>query len=231
MKIGGFLKQSFIDYPGLISAVIFTSGCNFNCWYCHNAQLINNNFKTDISLKQIYDILKERKDFLDGVVISGGEPTLQPDLKDVVLQLKQMNFKIKLDTNGTNPNILQELLNENLLDYVAMDIKTSLKKYNKIINAYKDFDNEIKKSIEILKNSKIEYEFRTTFSPDISIFDIQEVANLARGAKNFYLQKYTAENVVLCTPNIALTPHTRSVYNNALNVLKETIPNSKIRGF
>lgn len=230
MKIGGFLKQSFIDYPGLISAVIFTSGCNFNCWYCHNAQLINNNH-TNISLEQIYETLNERKKFLDGVVISGGEPTLQPDLKDVVLKLKQMNFKVKLDTNGTNPNILQELLDENLLDYVAMDIKTSLKNYNKIASAPKNFDNEIKKSIQILKNSKVEYEFRTTFSPDISISDIQEIANLAKGARNFYLQKYIAENVVICNPNMALILHSKKVYNDALNILKETIPNSKIRGF
>ena len=129
MKIGGFLKQSFVDFPATISAVIFTSGCNINCWYCHNRELIDGTKEEDVSLEYIYDFLEKRKGFLDGVVISGGEPTLQRDLKHFIYKVKELGFKIKLDTNGTNPNILKELLNEKIIDYVAMDIKNNLKKH------------------------------------------------------------------------------------------------------
>lgn len=231
MNIGGFLKQSFIDYPGTLCAVIFTSGCNFKCWYCHNSQLINTESSSNVSLDEIYDFLKNRKKFLEGVVISGGEPTLQPDLKEVAKVLKQMGYKVKLDTNGSNPQVLQDLINENLIDYVAMDIKTCLRNYNKIINTYKNFSEELKKSIEIIKNSGIDYEFRTTFSPDISLQDITEIASLAKNSKNFYLQKYMAENAGCVSSNITLMPHSKKIYDEALNILKTTIPSSKIRGF
>lgn len=190
MKIGGFLKQSFIDFPKTISAVIFTSGCNFNCWYCHNPQLINGNCTSEITIAEIYDFLKIRKKFLEGVVISGGEPTLQPNLKEVIQNIKNLGYKIKLDTNGSNPEILQDLLNENLLDYVAMDIKNSLKNYNKTTKTKKSFEKEIKQSIKIIMESNIDYEFRTTFAPEITLNDINSMALLIKGAKLFYLQKY-----------------------------------------
>ncbi|MDD3397790.1 MAG: anaerobic ribonucleoside-triphosphate reductase activating protein [Clostridia bacterium] len=230
MNVGGFLKQSFIDYPGTICAVIFTSGCNFKCWYCHNSQLINDASSSQISLAEIYDFLKSRKKFLEGVVISGGEPTLQADLKEVARAIKQLGYKVKLDTNGSNPQVLQSLLDENLIDYVAMDIKTCLRNYNEIINTYKDFSDELKKSIEIIKNSKVDYEFRTTFSPDISLGDIKEIADLAKDSKAFYLQKYTAENAPCGSSNITLMPHSRKTFDDALTILKTTIPSSKIRG-
>jgi len=190
MQLGGFLKQSFIDFPKTISAVIFTSGCNFNCWYCHNPQLINGNCSSEITIAEIYDFLKSRENFLEGVVISGGEPTLQPDLKEVIKNIKNLGYKIKLDTNGSNPEILQDLLNENLLDYVAMDIKNSLKNYNKTTKIKKSFEKEIKQSIKIIMESDVDYEFRTTFAPEITLNDINDMALLIKGAKLFYLQKY-----------------------------------------
>ncbi|MDD4686408.1 MAG: anaerobic ribonucleoside-triphosphate reductase activating protein [Clostridia bacterium] len=190
MKIGGFLKQSFIDFPKTISAVIFTSGCNFNCWYCHNPQLINGNCTYETTIAEIYDFLKSRKNFLEGVVISGGEPTLQPNLKEVIINIKNLGYKIKLDTNGSNPEILQDLLNENLLDYVAMDIKNSLKNYNKTTKTKKSFEKEIKQSIKIIMESDVDYEFRTTFAPEITLNDINAMALLIKEAKLFYLQKY-----------------------------------------
>ena len=124
MKIGGFMKQSFVDFPATIAAVIFTSGCNLNCWYCHNRQLIDGT-QEEYTLEEILAFLESRKGFIDGVVISGGEPTLQPDLLDVILELKARGFKVKLDTNGTNPQVLRQVLPH--LDYVAMDVKNSLK--------------------------------------------------------------------------------------------------------
>ncbi|MBQ4535258.1 MAG: anaerobic ribonucleoside-triphosphate reductase activating protein [Clostridia bacterium] len=124
MNIGGFLKQSFVDFPANISAVIFTNGCSFDCWYCHNKGLLSLNNKPKYNFDEIYQFLESRKNFLDGVVISGGEPTLQKDLEEVIDKIKELGLKVKLDTNGTNPSVLQKLLPK--LDYVAMDIKNSL---------------------------------------------------------------------------------------------------------
>ena len=125
MKIGGFVKNSFLDYPEHISCVIFTSGCNMNCWYCHNKQLIPDS-ESGANLENILEFIESRKKFLEGVVISGGEPTLQPDLKDVIIKIKNMGLKVKLDTNGSNYQILKDLIDSNLLDFVAMDIKAPI---------------------------------------------------------------------------------------------------------
>lgn len=267
MKIGGFLKQSFIDFPQTLSAVIFTTGCNFNCWYCHNPELIKNS-KTEYDFEEVFNFLEKRRFFLEGVVISGGEPTLQPDLESVIVRIKNLGYKIKLDTNGSNPQTLKKLLDKNLLDYVAMDIKNSLRNYAKTIcvKMFPEFyENKIKKSIEILKNGKVEYEFRTTFAPEITLEDIHEISKLVKGCKNFYLQKYNIpehlaqsnliktaistqisnsvtkiEAVTLPKTISQITPHI-NVYDNirinknppnvALKILKQQIPNAKLRGF
>ncbi|MEG1500318.1 MAG: anaerobic ribonucleoside-triphosphate reductase activating protein, partial [Clostridia bacterium] len=124
MEFGGFVKNSFVDFPGVISSVVFTAGCNFNCWYCHNQGLINGEIKGHIHETEVLDFLISRKGFIDGLVISGGEPTLHLGLKAFIQKVKDLGLLIKLDTNGTNPKLLEELLEENLVDFVAMDIKT-----------------------------------------------------------------------------------------------------------
>ncbi len=195
MKFAGLIKNSFVDYPNEIAAVVFTLGCNFNCWYCHNDELINPKNKSleIISEEEVIKFLENRKGFLDGLVITGGEPTLHSDLKEFIIKVRNLGFKIKLDTNGTNPEILKNLIDENLVDFVAMDIKNSLAEYEKIVgNCCKVKD--IEKSIKILMNSKINYEFRTTFSPDISISNIEEIAKMIKGAKSYVIQKYNARN-------------------------------------
>ena len=209
MKIGGFMKQSFVDFPATIAAVIFTSGCNLNCWYCHNRQLIDGK-QEDYTLEEILAFLESRKGFIDGVVISGGEPTLQLDLLDVILNLKSRGFKVKLDTNGTNPNVLRKVLPH--LDYVAMDVKNSLQNYHKSVG--KVDVNAINESIEILKNGTCDYEFRMTFSPDITFDDVEEVGKLVQGAPRFALQTYNpqGENWPKQTPEN---------YKIALNILKK----------
>ena len=159
--IGGFQKLTLSDYPGNTACIIFTKGCNFNCSYCQNSSLIKINDKDLITEDDIFKYLESRKKLLDGVVISGGEPTIQKNLKELIIKIKNMGFKVKLDTNGSNPNLLEELIKEKLLDYVAMDIKNIFSKYEEVINAKVKIDN-IKKSIEILKNSEIDHEFRTT---------------------------------------------------------------------
>ena len=191
MKFAGLIKNSFVDYPNEIAAVAFTLGCNFNCWYCHNKQLIQMNNK-EIELideKEVLDFLESRKGFLDGVVISGGEPTLHKDLKQFILKVKNLGFKVKLDTNGTNPKLLKELIDEKLINFVAMDIKQSLSKYKNLVGDNCSVEN-IQKSINIILNSDIDYEFRTTFSPDISVDDIVEIAKMIKGARVYAIQKY-----------------------------------------
>lgn len=171
MKIGGFIKQSFIDWEEKVTAVIFTKGCNLRCGFCHNPELVYPKLieqTEDINEKTIFNFLSTRKNWLDGVVITGGEPTLQNDLKSFIENIKKMGFAVKLDTNGTSPKVLQNLLKANLLDYVAMDIKTifELETYQNICNI-KDPEllTKVKESVEILKKSGIDYQLRTTVVP------------------------------------------------------------------
>ena len=188
--IGGFQKLTLSDYPGNTACIIFTKGCNFNCSYCQNSSLIKINDKDLITEDDIFKYLDSRKKLLDGVVISGGEPTIQKNLKELIIKIKNMGFKVKLDTNGSNPNLLEELIKEKLLDYVAMDIKNIFSKYEEVINAKVKIDN-IKKSIEILKNSEIDHEFRTTIIKNYH--DIPKILKICKylGKKEkIYLQNF-----------------------------------------
>ena len=197
--IGGIKKSSLLDFPNKVSAIIFTQGCNFNCGFCHNPGLIRNCLNSPALLENVnsfFDFLETRKGKLDGVVISGGEPTLQPDLKSVIQKIKSMGFLVKLDTNGYKPDILENLLNENLLDYVAMDIKAPLEKYSLITNVNID-TTKIQKSVTMLLNSDIDYEFRTTFMPYYhSIEDFKSIGELIKGTKRYYLQKFEANTQI-----------------------------------
>ena len=147
--IGGVQKTSLVDFPEKVAAVVFTQGCNFRCGYCHNPDLLEFGQKTEWNEHSFFDFLKTRLGKLDGVVISGGEPTLQSDLHDFIEKIKQMGFAVKLDTNGTNPKIVEKLLKNNLLDYIAMDIKAPLFKYKEITGVNVNID-DIKQSISII---------------------------------------------------------------------------------
>lgn len=222
MNIGGFLKQSFIDYPAMISAVIFTNGCNLSCWYCHNKQLISGTQKQVINFAEILEFLESRKSFLDAVVITGGEPTLQSDLEDVINEIKRRGFKVKLDTNGTRPDVLARVLDK--VDYVAMDIKNSFANMSKTIcNSNPQLIENIRKSIAILKSGNTEYEFRTTFTPDISLEDIEEIGKTVDGAKAFYLQTYIPQ------AGSKGDKHSKSEYEEALDKLRHYVKKSFLR--
>lgn len=216
MKIAGFIKSSLIDYPGNIAAVIFTQGCNFRCGFCHNPDLIP--LKGEyIDENEIFDYLKEKKNILDGVVITGGEPTIQVDLKQFILKLKKLGFLVKLDTNGTNPTLLKELINEKLIDYVAMDVKSNLENYYKITES-KNIKS-VEESIGILLNKSIDYEFRTTVLPFFhSIEDFDKLGKLIKGAKRFTLQNFRPE----ITLNDKLRSE-RSFTNAELNEIASTL--------
>lgn len=194
--IGGIQKTSLIDYPSKISAVIFTQGCNFRCPYCHNPELIQANSKQQIANSKIIAFLRSRIKKLDGVVITGGEPTLHADLPEFIKQIKELGFAVKLDTNGTNPEMLQQLIDEKLIDYVAMDIKAPIDKYSEVVCSRVDTD-KILKSINILKNSNIKYEFRTTVvKSQLSRADFEKIGVLIKGAKKYYLQRFLPTKIL-----------------------------------
>ena len=187
MEIGGIVRNSFVDYPGVLCAVVFTTGCNYNCWYCHNSHILHK--KGEIREEDVLSFLKERKKFLDGVVVSGGEPTLQKDLEDFIRKVKELGYKVKLDTNGSNFEVLKGLVSKKLVDYVAMDIKAPLNKYEMVTGVTRTLKDE-QKSIEFLLTSKVDYEFRTTYSPDLNLQDIEEICKMIKGAKRYSIQKY-----------------------------------------
>ncbi len=193
--IGGLQKTSFLDYPGKIACIVFTPMCNFHCGYCHNPELFVKS-EPVLTLPAFFEFLNSRKGKLDGVVVTGGEPTLQSGLYSFIEEIKNLGFSVKLDTNGSNPKILDSLLKVGLLDYVAMDIKAPLYKYRQITNSNIDM-NSILESISLLLNSSIDYEFRTTVvKSQLSFEDFDEIAKLISGAKKYYLQKFIPSKIL-----------------------------------
>lgn len=190
MKIVNFIKNSLIDFPGKIAAVLFTNGCNWDCWYCQNKRILTS--QKDLS-DEFFEYLSNRKGWVDGVVICGGEPTIHQDLPQLCKRIKVLGFDVKLDTNGTNPQLIQQLIDEKLVDYIAMDIKAPQHKLGKMVNSTNKLNNVIE-SIKLIINSKVDYEFRTTVSPDLTVEDIVIMANMIRGAKRYYLQQYHKPN-------------------------------------
>ncbi|MDD2678567.1 MAG: anaerobic ribonucleoside-triphosphate reductase activating protein [Candidatus Nanoarchaeia archaeon] len=183
------LESSFIDYPKKISLVIFTAGCNFRCHYCHNPELVEPELPF-MSEEKTLKKIESKKDWIDGVVITGGEPTLHADLPEFIKKIKEMGLMVKLDTNGTNPEMIRKLMEEELIDYIAMDVKAPLEEYSKVTSVKID-ESLIKKSIELIKNSGIEYEFRTTILPKLlKEEDIIKIGYLLNGAKLLALQTF-----------------------------------------
>jgi pyruvate formate lyase activating enzyme len=198
MQLGGLQKNSLIDYPGKLSSVIFLSGCNFDCPFCHNPALARGSAAcpADLTAANIYAFLKQRQGFLDGVVISGGEPTLQPDLEDFCRQIKGFGFAVKLDTNGSRPKVLERLIDEKLVDYVAMDLKTDPVLYTSYIKAGYGPD-PIFESIRILMASGIDYEFRTTcVKPIVTLETVENISRLIQGARLYALQRFRGNDVL-----------------------------------
>lgn len=191
MKIGGFQKFSLIDYPGKISGVIFTQGCNFRCFYCHNPELVYPHlFGIPLAEEEIMDFLKRRKKQLEAIVISGGEPTIQEDLVSFLNTVKTLGYAVKLDTNGTNPSVIRELVRRKLVDYIAMDIKAPFKKYPDLVKVKVDL-SRIKESIEIIENSSLEYEFRTTYIPSfLTSKDLLKILLLIKNKSKFTVQEF-----------------------------------------
>jgi pyruvate formate lyase activating enzyme len=193
MKFSAIQRFTLLDYPGKVACIAFTPGCNMRCGFCHNPEFVlpeNIRAIADsfVSEEAFFHFLRERRGLLDGVVVSGGEPTVWPDLPILIQKIKEQSFLVKLDTNGNNPVMLEKLLREGLLDYVAMDVKTSLESYGSLVGVGIDGKN-IAKSIELLKAADISYELRTTLIKEIHTEPIlTALEKLVAGAREYYLQ-------------------------------------------
>ncbi|MBP7230476.1 MAG: anaerobic ribonucleoside-triphosphate reductase activating protein [Syntrophaceae bacterium] len=197
MKIGGFLPFSLIDYPGYISAVVFTQGCNFRCPYCHNPELVDPmRYGECIGEGVILSFLEKRRGRLDGVTITGGEPTVHGSLPALIRTIKEMGYAVKLDTNGTNPEMLQDLIAANLIDYIAMDVKGPLALYSRIAGVPVAL-NDIRRSISMIIRASCAHEFRTTVVPDLmDEEDIRQTATLVQGAHAYVLQPFQPDKTL-----------------------------------
>ncbi len=186
MRIVKYIKNSLLDFPAHIATIAFTPGCNFRCWYCYNESLLNQ--KIDLT-QEFLEYLDSRKGWIDGVVICGGEPTLQSDLVDFIQIVKTKGFDVKLDTNGSNPEVLSSLIEKNLLDYIAMDVKAPFEKLNAMVGVEVD-TSRLLQSMEIIKKSGVNHEFRTTVTPELTENDIISLAKLVGNDSRYYLQPY-----------------------------------------
>ena len=198
MNIGGLHKFSLIDFHGKICAVIFTQGCNFKCPFCHNPGLLScDTLQESYCQENIFEFLENRVGLLEGVVVTGGEPTMQKNLIPFLEKVNDMGFSVKLDTNGSNPDVLEEVIKAELVNYIAMDIKAPPGKYHLLSCTNIDID-KIKRSINLIQNSGIEYEFRTTVvSPFLDIDDLQEIASLLEDKSRYKLQEFIPKSSIL----------------------------------
>lgn len=194
--IDGFDKLTLLNYPDKVACTIFTKGCNFKCPFCHNSSLISLDKEND-KYKEVISYLNKRKGILDGVCITGGEPLIHKSIKDLIKEIKEMGFLVKLDTNGSNPLMLKELIDEKLIDYVAMDIKNTFDKYEMTIGCKTNIDN-IKMSIDVIESSNIDYEFRTTIVKELHTFDdIKSIVNMLDKKSKYYIQNFRNSDGVL----------------------------------
>jgi len=229
MVFGGIQKVSLLDYPEKTACTLFTIGCNFMCPFCHNSSLVNpTNEEQTISTPEILDFLNTRQGLLDGVCISGGEPLLHDDLYAFINDIKSMGFLVKLDTNGSEPEKLKEIMASGKIDYIAMDIKNTPEKYAQTIGVPGYDISQVKKSIDILRSGTISYEFRTTVVREFhTAEDIQSVARWISGAEKYFLQGFINSEGVLKS---GLHGYSAEEMQIILNKIKTVLPNAKLRG-
>lgn len=214
MRIEGFIKTTLSDWDGKVSCMAFVPGCNFSCPFCHNPHMVKGGEEA-VDNDEILNYIKNNNDFLDGFVISGGEPTLNRDLYVFLKDIKKLGLDIKIDTNGSSPDVLDDLIGAKLVDYVAMDVKSPLvpEKYSVATGGYEDVA-KIKESIRIIMESGIDYEFRTTVFPEaVSIEDVIEIAKSLRGAKRYCIQQFR--------PGVTMDPEAGKVKPYSQKQLRE----------
>lgn len=239
MIIGGLEKMTLIDYPGQLAAIVFTKGCNFRCHFCYNPLLVWPDRETDekkyektyplISEDEFFLFLESRKGKLDGVVITGGEPTLHRDLPEFIKKIRAMGYKIKLDTNGTNPEAVKNLLAENLVDYIAMDLKAPFDKYEKVVGVKVNCD-DLQKSAKIVIESGLPHEFRTTVVPGLlELPDFDKMGEIIAGADAWYLQKFKSDTELVDRDLERQLPFTDKEMEAMANVGKKYVKICEVR--
>ncbi len=244
MKIGGLEKLSLIDYPGRLAAVVFTIGCTFRCPFCYNPMLVPDNGKSEDTLPQgkadegqssiteagLFLFLESRRGKLDGVVVSGGEPTMQSDLPEFMSKVKKIGFEIKLDTNGSNPSMLKELIKRRLVDYIAMDIKCDEAGYEKSTGKRFDF-GKIKESVRIIKESGLPYEFRTTCVPGfLDEAAVENMAAMIDGADRWFLQRFKSDTETIDRSLFGLAGFSEQQMEAFAAIGREHVKECEIRG-
>lgn len=228
MLIKGFQKLTVLDFPGRTACTVFTGGCNFRCPFCHNALLVTELDDYYFSEDEIFEHLEKRKNVIDGVAVTGGEPLLQKDIERFLYEIKEKGFAVKLDTNGSFPEKLDGILQLGLADYVAMDIKNCPEKYGATVGV-SDFDiKPVCESIELLKNSGVDYEFRTTVTADFhTIDDIEKIARWIQGAPRYFLQNFEDSGNLIDSNCRGVS---RNEMRDMLKCAQKFIPNAELRG-
>jgi pyruvate formate lyase activating enzyme len=221
VKLGGLQKSTLIDFPGLVAATVFLSGCNFRCPFCYSPELVlPEKIKNhpEVSEKYFFEFLEERKGLLEGVVICGGEPTVQKGLPSFAKKIKDMGYSVKLDTNGSDPAMLERLIREKILDYVAMDIKAPREKYSSVVGCDMDV-SKIERSVDLLKTDVVDYEFRTTAVPGIlRKEDFISIGKWLSPAKAYFIQNFRPQKTL--DPLFEKTPPCSDVF---LQEIKEAL--------
>lgn len=229
MNIQGLQKLTLLDYPEKVACTIFTAGCNFRCPFCHNASLVSHiDMEKNIPVEKVLAFLKKRFGVLDGICISGGEPLLQPDLEEFIFRVKEMGYFVKLDTNGSNSYMLRYLVENKLLDYVAMDIKNAPAKYGITIGIAEYNLEEVLRSVDFLMSDAVPYEFRTTVVREFhKREDFAAIGRWIKGARRYYLQNFQ-DSGDLIRPG--LRAYTRDILVQALEVVRRNVPDAELRG-
>lgn len=228
MMIEAMQKLTLLDYPEKMACTIFTYGCNFRCPFCHNALLVTAPPQENITADEVLGFLESRKGILDGVCITGGEPLCQSDIEDFIRKIKDMGFLVKLDTNGSFPDKLRELCRKGLIDYVAMDIKNSPKKYAQTIGKTAFDISSVIKSVEFLKSGSVPYEFRTTVTKEYhTLEDLLDIAELISGCDNYYLQQFVDSGMLI---DNSTSGHTNDELRSMFKEVKRRLPCTQLRG-
>ncbi len=228
MKIHGLQKMTLLDFPGRVACTVFLGGCDMRCPFCHNAELIDGSAEPVMDENELLAFLEKRRGLLDGVAFTGGEPTLRKDLPGLFRRIKAMGYPIKLDTNGLHPDRLKALLDEGLVDYVAMDIKNSPEKYALTAGLDTVDLDKIQQSIDLLKNGAVDYEFRTTVVDELhEAADFAKIGVWIAGAKAYYLQAFTDRDTVVFENLHAPSRERMEVY---AYTVRKFVPNTALRG-
>lgn len=226
MKIGGLMKLTLLDYPEKVACTVFTVGCNFKCPFCHNASLVSATNCEQYTTDEILQFLIKRKNVLEGMCLTGGEPLLQSGVEEFLRKVKELVYSVKLDTNGSFPQKLKDLIDKKLVDYVAMDVKNSIALYPQTAGCA-DIDG-VKQSVELLKSNVVDYEFRTTVTGNLHTKEgMREMGQWLKGAKRLYLQKFVDSGDLIDKNTSGCDEQTMIRYKN---ILKTYVPETHLRG-